>query len=79
MSGQSPQLFPMPIAPATYDKTYESNRNRQIDNNFTQVVSVGPIAGTTLNLNRLPTSPTGLGSGDIWSDPASSYVLKMVP
>lgn len=77
--GQSPTLPPMPIAPKEYDQTYENNRNRQIDSNFYQQAARTALMGTTLNLNRLPTSDTGLRSGDIWVDAGSSYVLKMVP
>lgn len=37
------------------------------------------ISGTVLNAASLPTSAAGLASGDLWVDPAASYVVKRVP
>ncbi len=32
-----------------------------------------------INASGLPTSDAGLNSGDLWVDPAASYVVKRVP
>ena len=56
-----------------------NNYTRILTAQLIQMLATGPIFGTTLNLNSLPTSPTGLPSGSIWQDPANSNVLKVVP
>lgn len=70
---------PLPVAQDTYSKAWMDNFTRNLEINLIQLSARQQLFGTTINLNQLPTSATGLRSGDIWQDPANSHVLKVVP
>ena len=72
-------IQPLPDPPSKYDPVYEANRNRVINQNLLIISAVNRLYGTSINLSMLPTSPTGLRSGDVWQDPANSHQLKLVP
>ena len=72
-----PQVLPDP--PDVWTSNWMSNYTRVLTTQLIQMLARNALMGTTLNLNRLPTSATGLRSGDIWRDPAASHVLKVVP
>lgn len=69
----------LPYAPMDYDRMYFNEYNRILTLYFRQVQNPGPLRGTTLNLSQVPTSPTGLRSGDVWVDSSADNVLKLVP
>jgi hypothetical protein len=69
----------LPFAPTEYSREYFNEYNRILTLYFRQVQSGGALRGTVLNLSGLPTSATGLRSGDVWVDSAASHVLKLVP
>lgn len=77
----------LPLPPAEYSQTYTNQLVRQLETIFNQLRNPGPIncagdltsgsrAKSGLNIANIPTSSTGLKSGDVWSD---SGILKIVP
>lgn len=64
------------LAPLEYDTQYMNMIVRQLNYYMQQHANPGAVRGTTLNLSQLPTSATGLVSGDIWN---SAGTLKIVP
>jgi len=51
----------------------------QINDQFRELATLQALRGPTLNLSLLPTSATGLRSGDVWRDAGAGNVLKIVP
>lgn len=88
MSGASaPSRSALALPPPDYSQQYMNTLVRQIDITFDQFKNPGPItcsgdntansrAKSGLNIQNIPTSATGLKSGDVWSD---SGTLKIVP
>ena len=70
----------LPLPPRDYDITYMNLLLRDLNTRFDQAEQTGPVRGTLLNLDlkTLPTSATGLSSGDVWVDTAT-YILHIVP
>ena len=77
----------LPIAPPEYSQPYMNQFLRQLETIFNQIQTPGPIvcsgdsspnskAKSGLNIINIPTSATGLRSGDVWSDGGT---LKIVP
>lgn len=64
------------LAPLEYDTQYMNMIVRQLNYYMQQHANPGAVRGTTLNLSQLPTSATGLVSGDIWNN---AGVLNIVP
>jgi len=64
------------LAPLEYDVQYVNMIVRQLNYYMQQHANPGAVRGTTLNLSQLPTSATGLVSGDIWNN---AGVLNIVP
>lgn len=62
-------------APKEYDPDFMDMTLRKIEQYLQNIQQPGPIRGATLNLNNLPTSATGLKTGDVWNDTAT---LKIV-
>lgn len=73
-------LANLPLPPRDYDITYMNLLLRDINSRFDQLEQAAPLRGTTLNLNlkTLPTSATGLSSGDVWVD-ITTHILHIVP
>ena len=76
----------LPLPPAEYSQQYTNQLIRQLETIFNQLRNPGPVycsgdpaadskAKAGLNIANIPTSTTGLKSGDVWSD---SGVLKIV-
>lgn len=78
----------LPLPPKEYDQEYMNRLLRQIDfalrkmqairpitvgSDQTSQIAAYPISGLTIQ--NIPTSPTGLPSGSVWSD---SGILKIV-
>jgi len=61
--------------PQEYDKGFFDNLVRQIGVVLTQMHFPGDIEGSTIRLEGLPTSPSGLKTGQVWVD---NGVLKIV-
>lgn len=77
----------LPLPSPEYSQQYMNMLVRQLETIFNQLRNPGPLvcAGDTsatskarsgLNILNIPTSTTGLKSGDVWSD---SGTLKIVP
>ena len=64
------------LAPLEYDVQYFNMIVRQLNYYIQQQAHPGAINGTTLTLSQLPTSSTGLSTGQIWND---SGTLKIIP
>lgn len=62
--------------PQDYDRAYFQRAFQQLANHLGVMVAVGPVRVSAINIKDIPTSATGLRSGDIWSD---SGTLKVVP
>jgi hypothetical protein len=76
----------LPLPPPEYSQQYTNQLIRQLETIFNQFRNPGPVycAGDStsgskaisgLNIANIPTSATGLRSGDVWSD---SGTLKIV-
>jgi hypothetical protein len=63
-------------APREYDRAVFDRVFRTIELNMQQILSVGPIRVSSINISHLPTSDTGLRSGDLWVD---TDTVKVVP
>lgn len=62
--------------PREYDPTFFTRMFRALELNLSSMKDVGSIRVTTINVSDLPTSTTGLRSGDVWNDTGT---LKVVP
>jgi hypothetical protein len=69
----------LPDPPEEYDRLYMARLLNQINLQFRALEAVGPMRGSSINLSLLPTSATGLRSGDVWYDTGAGNVLKIVP
>lgn len=86
MSITRPSRPSLPLPPQKYDESYMSRLVKTIETAFSVITNVGQLQGSgdptanskqpsPLNLANIPTSATGLNSGDVWSD---SGTLKIV-
>lgn len=64
------------VPPKEYDPQLLGQMFRTIELVLKQTVAIGPIHVTTINVSQLPTSATGLRSGDVYNDLGT---LKVVP
>lgn len=62
-------------APITYNTRTFSLLLRSIYLAFQELKGPGPVYATTINLSSLPTSASGLKTGDVWNDAGT---LKIV-
>lgn len=58
----------LPSAPEEYDPEFMNRLIGLMDQYVAQTNSRHRIIGTTMNISMLPTSATGLRSGEIWSN-----------
>lgn len=70
---QTPVL--LGAVPRTYDPTYFDVMMRRIEIHLNMIAQRGSIRVSNVNISDLPTSATGLRSGDLWSD---SGTVKIV-
>jgi hypothetical protein len=68
-----PERLPSP--PEEYDPVFFDRLIGLLDQHLAQGNGRRKILGTTVNLSDLPTSATGLRSGDVWND---AGVLKII-
>jgi hypothetical protein len=66
----------LPVAPENYDPIYMNQLVRSLNIYFRQLGSTTPVVVDSIQLNKLPTSSTGLVSGSVWNN---SGVLNIVP
>lgn len=69
-----PPRFPEP--PKEYDAEYFKTINKQLLLYIQRLNSGGSIRCSKLNISNLPTSATGLRSGDLWNN---AGVINIVP
>ena len=72
------QPQPLGKAPKTYDSDFYENVLRTIERQFIQIMAVTPIYVSSINVSRMPTSATGLPTGQLWCDTSNSNVVKKV-
>lgn len=65
-----------PEAPEQYSQVYMNNLIKTLELYVRELNTPGALAGTTINLSHLPTSATGLRSGDLWNN---AGVVNIVP
>ena len=65
----------LPLPPLDYDYQHMLTITRLLNYFIEQQDNPGNIKGATLNITNIPTSSTGLVSGDVWND---SGTLKIV-
>lgn len=65
----------LPLPPLEYEYQHMLTITRLLNYFIDQQDNPGSIRGTTLNLTNLPTSATGLATGDVWNDAGT---LKIV-
>ena len=58
----------LPSAPDEYDPDFMDRLIGLLDQHLSQASARRRILGTTVNLSDLPTSATGLRSGDVWNN-----------
>lgn len=58
----------LPSAPEEYDPAFMDRLIGLLDLHLAALSSRRRIVGTNVNLSDLPTSATGLRSGDVWND-----------
>lgn len=64
------------LSPKEYDPAFQDRAFRNIERFLKLVGSTGPIRVNAINITDIPTSATGLRSGDLWS---SAGVIHIVP
>jgi len=62
-------------APDEYNAEFLDRLSTELDNVLKRMLSPGVVRASKLNISQIPTSATGLRSGDVWSD---SGVLTIV-
>jgi hypothetical protein len=65
----------IPSAPAEYDPGYMDRLVGMLNMQFTTLASRRRVNGTTASLTELPTSATGLRSGELWNDSGTVKVV----
>lgn len=63
--------------PAVYDQRYMADLIRSLDALLQSLRSAGTVQAATVNISQLPTSATGLKSGDLYKDVSNN--VKVVP
>lgn len=62
-------------APQTYNQAYLNDQFVKLSLFLRELTSVGPVRTSAINISDLPTSATGLRTGDLWND---SGTVKIV-
>jgi len=57
------------------DYEYMLRLVKAIDNNLKRMNNAGPLRATTVSITDLPTSATGLKTGDLWNDSGTVKVV----
>lgn len=78
----------LPLAPRDYDSSFMNRLIRQINLSFTKMTAITPFtcgsdlsgeAGypiSGLTIINVPTSPTGLPTGSVWSDGGTLKIVS---
>jgi hypothetical protein len=66
----------LPLPPLEYDVQYMNTLIRLLNYFIQQQDNPGQIRGSDLHLSGLPTTATGLVSGDVWNNAGT---LKIIP
>jgi len=79
----------LPLPPKEYNQEYMNRLVRQLELTIRRQHAGGPITGgsdltqtvaqfpiSALTLNNIPTSPTGLPSGSVWSDGGTLKIVS---
>lgn len=61
--------------PMEYDHRFLERILRSFADALDNLRRPGPLHSTTLNLSNLPTSATGLRTGDVWNDTGTLKVV----
>ena len=64
------------VLPKNYDPIILGQMFRQLELYLKKIQEPGPVRVSTINVSSLPTSTTGLRSGDLWNDTGT---VKVVP
>jgi hypothetical protein len=75
MAVQNPGVVQFPTPPDNYDTAYMAQLVRMLNRAIQDINNPGHIHATDANFSALPTSATGLRTGDIWND---SGTIKIV-
>jgi hypothetical protein len=62
-------------APREYDPDFFNLMMRKVEQHFQNARSSGTIRVSTINISSLPTSATGLKTGDLWNDSGTVKVV----
>lgn len=87
MSIIKPAAGALPLPPEKYTAEYMNRLIRQLTTIFSQIRNPGQLRGagdpttdakaiSPLNLTHIPTSATGLQSGDVWSDAGTLKIVS---
>jgi len=72
-------LARLPNPPDKYDKLYMERLLNELNLQIRDLHNPGHAVHATVQLLQLPTSATGLRSGDVWRDAGAGNALKIVP
>ena len=75
MSISKVPLPQFPLPPAEYDRIYFDELIRALTQIVTQIQNPGELRGTKITLTDLPTSPTGLETGALYTDNGTVKVV----
>jgi hypothetical protein len=76
MAAVSTSLPPdLPDPPSDYDEAYMRRLVALLAQALLALSDRRPLIGSTLNLDRLPTSATGLRTGDVWNNAGSLEIV----
>ena len=70
-----PTRTQLPDPPKEYDVNYMRRLIMALELIIYEIQTTGHVAGSTANLNKLPTSATGLRAGDLWNDAGTVKVV----
>lgn len=63
------------LMPREYDSHAINRALRIIELQLAQITEVGPVRVSTINISNLPTSATGLRTGDLWNDAGTVKIV----
>jgi hypothetical protein len=75
MAVENPGVVQFPTPPDEYDTYYMAQLVRMLNRAIQDLNNPGQLNATKANFSALPTSATGLRTGDIWND---SGTIKVV-
>lgn len=62
-------------APREYDPLFFNLMMRKLEQHLQNQRTSGPIRVSTVNISSLPTSATGLKTGDLWNDTGTVKIV----